>query len=309
MRLFPGILIALFSLFAASYSQGLSSDTRLLSLVSPSAQIVAGMDSPPPKDLPGSFVLMTHYNRVDLSDVLALTGVDSTLSIQHAIFIAKNDIAGYLNEHSLLMSGHFDQPRIYKSAIEGGARVVQYHGLSVLAVQPYARERGEMDDVRWLAVLGSDLLLFGSVPSVREELDRYLAHSVSDPALTQKLARLRRDDETWTMVLRPARNPEIQHVLAALDPRLGELAENADAFLFGIRYHRQVEFEYEATTPASGVPANTSSGPVMHSFVEPGKGSALLSSPNLTGDDSNVRGIVKISVERFRAWLAKAATP
>lgn len=251
---------------------------------------------------------MTRYNTIDLNDVLALTGADSTLSIQHAVFIAKNDIAGYLNEHSLLMSGHFDQHRIYKSAIDGGARLIQYHGLPVLVVEPFARERGEMDEVRWLVVLDSDELLFGSMPSVREELDRYLAHNSPDPILAGKLARLRRDDETWTVLSRRARSPEVQRVLTALDPRLGELAGNADAFLFGIRYRRQVELEYEAVKHL-GMAEGTAPGLAMQSFVEPGKGSALLPLLNLSADDGTVRGMVKIPVNQFRMWLEKAATP
>ncbi|HYK37416.1 hypothetical protein [Alloacidobacterium sp.] len=307
MRRFPGILIALFSLFAPSVSHALSSDTRLLSLVSPSALIVAGMDSPPPKELPGSFVLMTHSNRMDLNDVLALIGADSTLSIHHAVFVAKNDIGGYLNEHSLLMSGHFDQARIYKSAVESGARLIQYRGLPILVIQPFARERGEMDDVRWLAVLGSDVLLFGWIPSVREELDRYLAHDAPDSVFAGKLAHLRRDDETWTMVWTPTRNPEIEGVLTALDPRLGELAEHADAFLFGIRYHRQVEFEYEALK-ASGTAEGAIPESAMQSFVDMRKGSALLPRQNPTDNSIMAHGMVKIPVAEFSKWLEKVST-
>lgn len=302
MRRFSGILVS-FLLVAATYSHALSSDARLLSLIPPSAQIVAGMDSPPPKGLPGSFVLMTHNNSVDLGDILALTGADSELSIQHAIFVAKDDIAGYLDEHSLLMSGHFNQTRIYKSAIEGGARRIVYRGLSVLVIQPFARERGEMDDVRWLAVLGTDLLLFGSIPSVAEELDRYLAHDTPDPALAGKLAHLRRDDETWTIIWRPVRNPEIRRVLAALDSRLGELSESADSLLFGIRYRRQVEIEYEATT-GPHAPASSVSIPVQ-SFDEPGRGIMLLPSLKVTDADKSVRGVVKLPTPQFSKWLEK----
>lgn len=305
MRQLPGILFVFFLFFTVSFGQALSSDPRLLSLVPPSALIVAGMDSPPPKGLPGSFVLMTQSNRMDLNDVLALTGADSTVSIHHAVFVAKNDIGGYLNEHSLLMSGHFDQTRIYKSAVEGGARLIQYHGLPVLVIQPFARERGEMDDVRWLAVPSPELLLFGWIPSVREELDRYLGHNAPDPILAGKLARLRRDDETWTMVSMPTQNSDIERAIAVLDPGLGELVGHADAFLFGIRYHRQVEFEYEAVK-ASGA-ANTISVPVLQSFVEPGEAASFLPSLNPTTDGGTVHGVVKIPVDRFRAWLEKAA--
>lgn len=307
MRRFPGILVTFLFFIAATHSHALSSDARLLSLVPPGAQVVAGMDSPPPKGLPGSFVLMTHNNVVDLNDAIALTGADSTRSVNHAVIVAKNDTAGYMNDHSLLWSGHFDQSRIYKSAVEGGARVIEYRGLPVLVIQPFARERGEMDDVRWFAVLDSNLLLFGSVLAVGEELDRYVAHDTADPILTEKLSHLRHDDETWTMISRPARNPEIERVLTALDPQLGRLAGNADAFLFGIRCRRQVEFEYEATTTASEAEASSSSRPVQ-SFAESARGTMLLPSLKMTDGDNTVRGVVKIPTSQFTTWLEKVSS-
>jgi hypothetical protein len=33
--------------------------------------------------------------------------------------------------------------RIYRSAVDGGARVIRYHRLPVLVIQPFARERSE----------------------------------------------------------------------------------------------------------------------------------------------------------------------
>jgi hypothetical protein len=144
MRRFPGgicVLAAFLFFFAAPFKLMASSDPTLLSLVPPGAQVVAGMDSPPPKGRPGSFVLISHNNTIDLDDFYALTGADSSRVVRHAIFVAIADDTGYLREHGLMLSGHFDRERVYKSAEDGGAPVISYRGIPVLEIQPLARTR------------------------------------------------------------------------------------------------------------------------------------------------------------------------
>jgi hypothetical protein len=311
MRQFSGLkrlFVALVVFLSAPISWGLSADQKLLSLVPPGARIVAGMDSPPPKGQPGSFVLITHNNRLDLQDYLAVTGVDSSRVVRHAIFVASNDDVGQLDEHSLLMIGHFDQARIYKSAQEGGATANNYRGVAILEVPPFARERRDFSDVRWLAILDSDILLFGTISNVREELDRYLAGSTADPYLAAKLGQLRRDDETWCVMSVAAQNREIQQSLVGLDPALAKLVEDADTFQFGIRYHKQVEFEYEITK-ARVAGSGTVSGSLSQTPAAPQWGSWLLASPTARGDSNAVHGVIKIPVDRFSAWLREVSGP
>jgi len=200
------------------------------------------------------------------------------------------------------MSGQFDQARIYKSALEGGAVATDYRGIPVLIIQPFERERADFHDVRWLAVVDSEVLLFGTITSVRQELDRYLSAASADPSLVHKLARMHSDDETWCVISAPGRNPEIQTTLTALDSRLAELASSADAFQFGIRYRKQVEFEYEATTSSPSHPNS-----LRQSLTGPKMGSSLLPSQNATQRETTIRGVVKIPVEQFGAWLSKSS--
>jgi hypothetical protein len=171
------------ALLTARTSLALSIDEKLLSLV-PSGgkgKVVAGMDSPPPKGQPGSFVLITHNSRVDLRDFFALTGVDSSRIVRHAIFIAMDDNAAETAEHSLMMSGHFDQARIYKSALDGGEEILHYRGIPVVAIEPFAQDRAELQGSRWLTIPEPDLLFFGTIASVQQELDRLLDQSAPDP--------------------------------------------------------------------------------------------------------------------------------
>jgi hypothetical protein len=101
----------------------------------------------------GQFRRFSHYNGVDLGDFFALSGADSTRSVQEVIFVAAADSTGQLNEHSLLASGNFDRDRIYRSAVDSGSSTTRYRGVSVLVVQPFAREPSAFSEVRWLAIL------------------------------------------------------------------------------------------------------------------------------------------------------------
>jgi hypothetical protein len=297
-----GLSAALFAFFLAPVSWTLSADQRLLSLVPPSAQIVAGIDSPPKKDKPGSFVMITHNNAIDLQDFFAVTGADSSRSAGHVVFVAMDDGANHLGEHGLLASGHFDRERIYKSALEGGAKAVDYRALSVIELEPFTREQQEFHDRRWLAIPDSNLLLFGTIFSVHEELDRYLAHKGVDPSLEKKLSHFRHDDETWCVMIAPARNPEVRSTLQSLVPEIAELAGDGDLFQFGIRYRKQVEFEYEVTSN-SAASSRTISQSLMRSLAGPVPASMFLPEPDVIEIGHAARGVIKIPTSRFGAWL------
>lgn len=178
MLLFPFISVAM---------TWASPDPRLLSLVPPGAQTVAGMSNQMLLGGATGFLLMTPNNVVDRRDFISLVGVDDSVVIHQMIFAAGGSDTSQLGEHSLLMSGHFDQERIFKAALENGASVSEFRGIRVLVQQPLARERGTFKDVRWLAVIDSTVALFGTISSVQQELDRHLAGSAVDPSLMQKL--------------------------------------------------------------------------------------------------------------------------
>jgi hypothetical protein len=170
--------------------------------------------------------------------------------IHQMIFAAGGSDPSRSREHSALMSGHFDQARIFK-AVENGATVAEFRGFRVLVQQPFERELGTFTDVRWLAVIDSSVALFGTRFSVQQELERYLAGSTVDPSLMQKLARLRRDNATWSVVGVLKCNDEIEHAFGSLDPNLANLIHDGNSFQFGVRYGKKVEVEYEVTVPSS----------------------------------------------------------
>jgi hypothetical protein len=307
MRRFPYIELfrmALISLFVLPLNSATTMDQKLLSLVPPGAQVVAGMSATSRRDTPGSFLLVTHSNTVDLQDFFALIGADGSHIVRQIVFVAIADNEGRLNEHSLLASGHFDQSRIYRSATDNGAELATYRGIPILSIKPFARERGDLDDVRSLAVLNSDVLLFGTIASVHQELDRHLTRSSTDPSIVQRLSRLQSKDETWCLVAAPVHSEEIRNVLGSLDPALGTMIDSGDAFQFGIHYAKQVEFEYEIAT-ASTAATRSISDSLTRSLAGPAKGSSLLDGHDLPVEDNTVRGVIKVSMGRYNAWIAE----
>jgi len=296
------VLAVLFPFFADAMSMTSSPNQKLLSLVPPGAQVVAGISAPSRRDQPSNFLLITHDNNLDLTDFYTLSGADSSRSIHQIILVAMVGMSG-LDEHSILVSGHFDQPLIYRSAVNGGADITRYRGIPVLVVQPFARERANFNSVRWLAVLDADVLLFGTVSSVQQQLDRYLAGGAADASLLRRLTHLRHDNQTWCVLSAPAENAEVQAAFAVLDPKLATLIQDADAFQFGIRYSRQVEFEYEVTA-ASITSARSISGAFAQSLAGGIHGLSMFSPPELNGDNT-ARGVIKLSIRRYNAWLAE----
>ena len=123
MLLFPLISVAM---------TWASPDPRLLSLVPPGAQLVAGMSIPIPRGRPDGFLLMSYKDLVDRRDFMSLVGVDDSLIIDQMLLVAGAGDTSKSGEHSLLMSGHFDQTRIFKAAVENGARVSEFRGIRVL---------------------------------------------------------------------------------------------------------------------------------------------------------------------------------
>jgi hypothetical protein len=288
-----------------------SPDPRLLSLVPSGAQLVAGISASTIQDQPQNFVLMTPSNWVDLQDFFALTGADDTRSIHQIVFVEVANKDGRASEHSLLVSGRFDQPHIFKSAVQGGAAVKNFGGIPVLEIQPFARDRGTFKGVRWLAILDSNVLVFGSVASAQVELNRYLLRNHADESLLRRLARLRSKDQTWCLLSSSGQAVdtltsahEIHDVLAKLSPELAELAQSGSELEFGVRYGRRVDFEYEVTfAPAGGSRRGPAS--LRPPSVGPAKSESLLPTLDTPVDAKAVHGQISVSNSRYKEWLAQ----
>ena len=279
-------------------------DPKLLALVPPGSQIVAGISEPTRRGQPDSFLLMNQNNVIDRRDFNSLAGVDDSKQMRQIIFASRGGNESKSREHTLLMSGHFDQARIFKAAIENGASVSEYKGFQVLVQQPFARELGTFKDVRWLAVIDSRVALFGTISSVQQELDRYFAGSGVDPALMQRLAHLRRDTAAWSVLEMSQFTVAIEGALGSLDPVLASPVRYGDSFQFGIRYRRKVEVEYAITEPSSAFTQAIADSAMQSLVSQNSNGFSLLSRPEQTGDRASVHGVVKVAKSRYTAWLS-----
>jgi hypothetical protein len=301
------ILLFLLILVGAA---GAAPDPRLYSLIPPDAALLNSMSASLRQGDPDPFLLVNHFNVVDFQDFLALTGADGTLTVHQIVFVARANNDGQMNEHSLLASGHFDQPHLFKSAAGGGAVVSNYRGIPILEIQPFARERGTFKHVRWLAVLDSNVLLFGTITTTRLELDRYFSHSQTDGPLLRRLAHLRNEDQTWCLLSRsvqalatPVQQQEIYAVLEELNPELAKQAKSAKQLAIGIHYGRKVEIEYELTL-ASASTRDAGLDSFRQSPVEPARSGSLLATLNPTVDADALHGVMAVSMSRYKEWLS-----
>jgi hypothetical protein len=309
MRQFHGmrtLVMLFFPLIAVELVLAAPPDARLLSLVPPGTQLVAGACNQAHPGAPESFLLTGRYNLIDRRDFLSLAGVDDAMKIGQMVFAAGGTDARTWGEHSILVSGIFNPERIFKAAVENGATVTEFKGIRVLVQQPFERELGTFKDVRWLAVIDSKIALFGTRSSVELELERYLARSAVDPVLMQKVSHLRADNATWSVLGTFDVDNELEQVFGSLDPVLANLIHERKSFQFGVRYGKKVELEYDVVAPstASAQPISNFSGQSL--LAGNGNGSSLLSRQSPAG----LHGVVKLTTAQYKAWLedcAKAA--
>ena len=143
------------------------SNSKLLWLVPPGAQIVAGFENYHEENHHGQLLLTTRNNRLDLADWQAISGVDHKRAVEEVIEVAASSVGGELPEHLLLVAGRFDRDAIFRSLRLNGARETEYNGATVILVEPFAREKGLMVGTRWLVFLGDQLAMFGTPAMVR----------------------------------------------------------------------------------------------------------------------------------------------
>ena len=297
------LLLVFLSAIGVNLSSAVSPDIRLLSLIPPGSEVVAGIRSPLVEGLPSNYLFITKDDRVDLADFIAMTGSDQSRIINQVIFTASSG-----HEHNILVSGHFDQDRIFRTPSENET-LRRYRGIALLDISPFERERSFFKQRRWLVFIGSSTAIFGTEASVQAEIDRSLAGSPPDAAILQRLARLRRDNDAWSLV------PSIGHCAAVLlelrmlDPFLASLAESGDSLAFGIRYGRYVELEFAIDLNSK---SNTTSLSDRVSQLPAGlrNQDSLLSSPpgiSRIGDPVDHR-FLKLSKRQFEKWVARASS-
>ena len=229
-----------------------------------------------------------------------MTGADASRLIHQVVFLAAPGSEGRLSEHSLLINGHFDSNAIFRFAESGNATTETYRGESILVVPPLPRERGRFKQVRWLAILKSDIAIFGTPMIVQRELDRQIANNSPDPTLMERLSRLGRHDEIWCLLPAPSRGGIIATALEKLDAKLGAIAREGRSIQYGIHFGSHVEITASSNNPAPEIASlendrSTAPSAPAHSFLAASHG----------GGDDQTSTVVKLSRRHYEECLAE----
>lgn len=294
----PASAFGFAALLAASAGLAQPSHTQLLSLVPPESQIVAGSMASLQEHHRGAFLIFTRANSLDLEDFFSIIGADASHQIYQLIFAASVGVDEDHPEHSLLVTGQFDTNRIQGSR---PATRNRYRGLDIIVVHPIDRESAILRDDRMLTIIDSRLAIFGTARSVREEIDRYLEGPTIEGAFASRLGSLHKQDETWCLISSALLEPGVLRTIGRIDPGLGEIQKKPDSILFGIRYGRQIEFEYVLHFSQN---SRELSGPV-ESLVSSANGGQLFVEDDSVPTGSEYRRVVKMSWKKYERWLAE----
>ncbi len=304
-----GLFVTVFiSVFSASGSASPLS-SRLISLVPPGAEIVAGFENHAASNFHGRLLLATRNNRLDLEDFESLTGVDSKRSFDEVIEVAASPTGGALSEHLLLVAGRFDRERIFRSMELNGAKSTQFLGERILLIAPLSRERGDMLDTRWFVILNNQTAIFGTPGLAQKALRRYGQHAIPDPVLEERLSLLRRDVNSWNIIA-GSKSSRANISFSRPNSAWAQLQQDADVLMVAARFGARVRVDFS-------IHADSERGAEFFSRKAEYFTNALNDSPavprlpaddgkrrlqNLLLEPNRVQGSMEMSSKEFAAW-------
>lgn len=282
---------------------------QLLPLVPASCEVVAGFQNLHDPGTAGRLLLTTHNNRLDLDDWLALAGVDSQRVYDEIVEAAASRSGGELKEHLLLVAGHFDGERIYRSLEQNGVKTTHFDALKIILIEPFAREKGDMLETRWLVILNDRIAMFGTPALVQSALERHFDHAVPDPVLLERVSQLQPDDTSWNVLESSpieARNMSFARTHSAW----ARLMEDAELLMVGARFGPKVRVDFlvSASREREEGYFNRKAALFTDVFAQNSAEEGTVAAPsvprlaNLLVDEHRIRGSVALSRKQFDAW-------
>lgn len=284
-------------------------NSKLLALVPEGAQIVAGIEDPHNPASNGRLLLVTHNCNLDFDDWVAITGVDPHRETDEVIEVATSSSEGELKEHLVLAAGKFDREHIFRAALENGASMAEYRGQGLLVVEPFAREKQEINVSRWMVILDDRTTIFGSPKFVRQALDRYLSEVGPDPLLVARLRQLHSDVNSWNVLVMSGpmltRHVDPGQLPAPWTPIL----DGADELTLGIHYGStdRIDFAVHAMSSQTASSLAGLAAPPRAISVDLST-SMRPKLQNLSVEQGRVRGQFLVPGEQFDRWLASVYT-
>lgn len=278
--------------------------SKLLSLVPPGAQIVAGFENYRDEHHHGQLLLTTRNNRLDLADWQSIAGVDHERSFEEVIEVAASPVGGQLPEHLLLVAGRFDRERIYRSLRVQGAQEIKYEGQPVVLIEPFAREKGLMAGVRWLVILDDRVVMLGTSLMVKKSLHRYLSRADVDMVLRERLSQLPLDVNSWNVLSSlPAARTEYTTSQAA-NP-WARFFEGAEVLMVGVRFGPKIRIHFALHADESRGAEFLSQKPASFAEVFAAERTGSSKQPrvgNVEVQPTRVQGYVQLSRKQFDTW-------
>lgn len=286
-------------------------NSRLLALVPPGAEIVSGFENHHVPPGHGQLVLNTRNNRIDLDDWQALAGVDSKRAFEQVIEVAASVPGrGMLSEHMVLVEGRLDKEQIFRAAELNGSQRADCEGQSIMLIEPFTREKGEMRVVRWLAILDNRIGILGTPYLVQSALHRFLTHADIDMPLMERLSQLRRDDTSWNVMLWAPR--VLKNYSAEPPGAWGRLMEGAEVVMVGARFGSKVCIDFTVHATDRGTEFfKTKAAAFGEVFgLSPQTGAPQPRGLSDVSFESNrVQGSIKLSWEQYEEWGKPAKHP
>ena len=283
--------------------------SKLLELVPEGAQIVAGIEDPHNPASSGRLLLVTLNCNLDFKDWIAINGVDPHRKADEVIEVATSSSEGELKEHLLLVAGRFDREHIFGAALGNGASMAEYRGQGLLVVQPFARERQEIDAARWMAILDDRTSIFGSPELVRQALDRYLSGAGPDPMLVERLRQLHPDVNSWNVLVMTG--PMLtRHVAPGqLHAPWTHILDGADELTVGIHYGSTDRIDFAVHAMGSQTISSLARLAAAPRAISVDLSTSMKPRPrNLSVEGGRVRGSFLVPGEQFDRWLASLYT-
>jgi hypothetical protein len=298
--------VKLLSLFITScallQAQGSPLSNHLLPLVPDNAQIVAGMERVDDFSSDGRLFFTTRNCNRDLDDWMAVAGVDQSRTVDELIAVAGSTSSQELDQHLLLFHGHFDSARILKAELENsGSRKLIYKGYRVLEIAPLQRELKEMRDIRWLAILENQVVLFGTPKMVEASLERLTTRTRTDARLLSDLRRLRDDVQSWDVINLSGAVLARHLDTVNAQPVWSKMLNGADHVSIGVHQGRKtrVDFEISSTTHLEAFQPSAA----FASFQPIAGEKEDFHIEKLAANENTITGSLVFAKGQFEAWI------
>jgi hypothetical protein len=284
--------------------------SELLPLVPPGAQIVAGFENYNDPHRHGQLILTTHSDRLDLADWQAITGVDSERIVHEVVEVASSSSQGTLTEHLLLVLGHFDKERIFNAAEENGANRIRFQDEALMIIKPFGREKGDMVDTRWLAIVENRIGIFGTPSMVERALNRYASHADVDMVLRERLSQLRPDVSSWNVLTTSSRG--MQNFLLHPGSRWAPLFQDAEVLMVGARFGPKVRVDFSVHAAAErGSDFFKQKAASFLAVFAPGlrDRSRVSRLRDVVYETNHIQGSLEMSMNQFEEWGEDGGSP